>query len=255
MTKQKILLAIFLFFLGFTGILSLLTMQIPLPAEAEAVLKEQFSDQQVKLLLLVNPTILLIMAVALGTSLHQMVGLKTPLLQRLTGEAIAFDFISIFKVGFIGGLLSGLLLCVVGIFFKPFLPDEFIVLNESIRPTIINRFLYGGITEEILMRFGLMTFVVLVASKILKSLRPVVYCVGISLSAIIFAIGHVPIAFQALESPSIGVLFYILIGNSIGGIIFGWLYWKKGLESAFIAHMVTHVVLLLFDILWAQGSV
>jgi membrane protease YdiL (CAAX protease family) len=32
-----------------------------------------------------------------------------------------------------------------------------------------------------------------------------------------------------------------------GGLIFGWLYWKKGLESAFIAHVFIHVVLVIAD--------
>jgi len=60
-------------------------------------------------------------------------------------------------------------------------------------------------------------------------------------------LGHFPIAFQAIPNPSIGLLSYIIIGNTIGGIVFGWLYWKKGLESAFIAHIFTHIVLLFFS--------
>jgi formate/nitrite transporter FocA (FNT family) len=39
------------------------------------------------------------------------------------------------------------------------------------------------------------------------------------------------------------LLTYILLGNSIGGVIFGWLYWKKGLESAMVAHVFAHVVM------------
>ena len=30
--------------------------------------------------------------------------------------------------------------------------------------------------------------------------------------------------------------------NLCAGMVFGWLYWKKGLEAAFIAHMTAHVV-------------
>jgi membrane protease YdiL (CAAX protease family) len=31
--------------------------------------------------------------------------------------------------------------------------------------------------------------------------------------------------------------------NGIGGVVFGWLYWKKGLESAMIAHFSADIVL------------
>jgi membrane protease YdiL (CAAX protease family) len=62
---------------------------------------------------------------------------------------------------------------------------------------------------------------------------------------LVFAVGHFPIAFHAVGTPSSMLLLYILIGNTIGGVIFGWLYWKKGLESAFIAHILAHVVMLM----------
>jgi membrane protease YdiL (CAAX protease family) len=39
------------------------------------------------------------------------------------------------------------------------------------------------------------------------------------------------------------LISYIILGNSLGGLIFGWLYWKKGLEAAFIAHIMSHVVM------------
>jgi hypothetical protein len=34
-----------------------------------------------------------------------------------------------------------------------------------------------------------------------------------------------------------------IILNGIGGIIFGWLYWKKGLESAIISHFSLDIIL------------
>jgi len=34
-----------------------------------------------------------------------------------------------------------------------------------------------------------------------------------------------------------------IVNNGVIGIIFGWLYWKKGLESAMIAHFSSDVVL------------
>ena len=43
-----------------------------------------------------------------------------------------------------------------------------------------------------------------------------------------------------------------IILNGIAGIAFGWLYWRKGLESAMISHfsadIVLHVILPLFQL-------
>lgn len=120
-------------------------------------------------------------------------------------------------------------------------------MGESLKPTLSARFLYGGLTEEILMRFGLMTLLVWIASKIFKGTKPIVFWTGIIIASIIFALGHFPIAYQAVEDPSTGLLTYILFGNTIGGLIFGWLYWKKGLESAFLAHIFAHIIMVIAE--------
>ena len=92
-----------------------------------------------------------------------------------------------------------------------------------------------------------MTLVVWIMAKIIGETKPVVYWTGILVAAVVFALGHFPVAFQAVDNPSGLLLLYILIGNTIGGIIFGWLYWKKGLESAFLAHIFAHVVMVLAE--------
>jgi hypothetical protein len=212
------------------------------------MLKDKFTANQIKLLILINPTILLVVAVIIGTLLYQKVNLKVPLIEKVVGiENKNLNLSGILKYGVLGGILSGILLSLVGFVYHPVLPAAFKELGESIQPTLAARFLYGGLTEEILMRFGLMTFVVWLGSKILKGTKSGVYWTGIIVAAIIFALGHFPIAFQAVENPTTVLLTYILIGNSIGGVIFGWLYWKKGLESAFIAHIFTHVIMVLAE--------
>lgn len=248
-TKRKLFLAITLIIIGFIGVLSILTMEIALPAEAEAILKNKFTSTQIKLLTLINPTILLLVFVVIGTVLYQKVNLTVPIIEKLIG--IRKDKINIkntLKHGILGGVLAGILLSIISLIFKPFLPSEFIELGESLKPTLAARFLYGGFTEEILMRFGLMTLIVWIFSKILKNKKDVIFWLGISVAAIIFALGHFPIVYQSINNPSSGLLSYILIGNSIGGVIFGFLYWKKGLESAFIAHVFAHVIMCIAEL-------
>lgn len=244
MNKHKALLALVLFVLGLAGIASILTMELPLPPDVEAILKARYSPEQIKLLLLINPIFMLLFAIAVGVALYEKVQFSVPVIEHLIGVTEnAPNWKNLLLYGVSGGILAGILLSLIGLIFKPVLPAEFTELSQKLQPTLAARFLYGGLTEEIMMRFGFMTLVVWLFSKVFKGLRPVVYWTGIVVAAIIFALGHFPIAFQSVASPSSAFLAYILIGNSVGGIIFGWLYWKKGLESAFLAHLLAHVVL------------
>ena len=245
MKKERLILGIVLFTLGFIGVLSILTMNIPLPEEASKILLEQFTPKQIKLLTLINPTIILIVAILLGVFMHDKVSLDVPIIKGIIKNDKNYQISSILKYGIIGGVISGIILTLVGVLFYPILPLEFIELGDTLKPTLIARFLYGGLTEEILMRFGLMSFVIWLLSKIFKTINSKIYWIGILIAAVIFALGHFPIAFQAVSNPSVLLLSYILIGNSIGGVIFGWLYWKKGLETAFIAHICTHIIMIL----------
>jgi len=65
---------------------------------------------------------------------------------------------------------------------------------------------------------------------------------AILFSSVIFGLGHLPLA-HALGKITVSIFFYITVANSTFGLIAGYLYWKKGLESAIIAHMVAHVVI------------
>jgi membrane protease YdiL (CAAX protease family) len=64
------------------------------------------------------------------------------------------------------------------------------------------------------------------------------------ISTLVFAIGHLPIASMLVQKLTIPLTSYVIAANSVFGLIAGFLYWKKGLESAMLAHMLTHVVLI-----------
>jgi membrane protease YdiL (CAAX protease family) len=243
MKRKKIFLGLIIFGLGLIGVLSMLTMEVPLQPEAEEVLKN-LTPIQKKLLILINPTIMLMISVIIGIVLFKKVNLKAPIIERIVGFANKVNYSSMLRSGVLGGIISGILLSLVGLLFNPILPNEFLQLGESIKPTLAARLLYGGLTEEILMRFGLMTLIVWIASKLFRSTKPIVYWAGIIISSLLFALGHFPVAYQAVDNPSTGLLTYILLGNTIGGILFGWLYWKKGLESAFLAHIFAHIIMI-----------
>ena len=244
---QKVKLGLALFLLGTLGVLSMLTVNIPLDSLPKAA-TERFTAQELKLILLINPLFLTIIGVLIGTALHDKVNLKIPSIKSLLKiESPEISFKEQVKSGIIFGVISGTIITLIATFFQSFLPAEFIALGSKMDITPAARLLYGGITEELLMRYGFMTLVVWIVFKISKNLNNTTYIIGILLSSLLFAAGHLPIVIGAVASPSVMLIAYIILGNAAAGILFGYQYWKKGLEAAMIAHMFAHLTMMLSE--------
>lgn len=104
---------------------------------------------------------------------------------------------------------------------------------------------YGGTTEEIVTRLFLMTLFIWIGMKLFKQDQPsktnIIF--SICLAAVIFGLGHLPITSSIAKINAI-IIARAVILNGIAGIVFGWLFWKKGLESAMIAHFTADIFLL-----------
>lgn len=111
---------------------------------------------------------------------------------------------------------------------------------------LLTGILYGGIIEEILLRLFVMSLLVLILWQVLARSRDRlaipdwIYVAAIILAAVLFAAGHLPITFQVLGN-SAPIITRALVLNSVGGLGYGFLYWKKGLAYAMVAHAATHV--------------
>jgi len=105
---------------------------------------------------------------------------------------------------------------------------------------------YGGIDEELLMRLFFMTLVAWIGWKIHRNQKGDVTAVGmwvaIIVSAILFGMSHLPVT-SALTDINTVVIIRALILNGIGGVVYGWLYWKKGFEAAMISHFSSDITL------------
>jgi membrane protease YdiL (CAAX protease family) len=105
---------------------------------------------------------------------------------------------------------------------------------------------YGGIGEELLLRLGVMTLLTWLVWRVVhRRAVPVpafAFWFGIVGAALLFGAGHLP-ATAALWPLTGPVIARALVLNGIGGIAFGWLYWKHGLEHAMLAHFTADVVL------------
>lgn len=100
---------------------------------------------------------------------------------------------------------------------------------------------YGGIVEELQLRLFVMTLLVWVFAVLAKRMpRPWVYWTAIVIAAVLFGVGHLPAAGKIWELSGI-VVFRTIVLNAIGGIVFGWLYWRRGIEMAMLGHFSTDI--------------
>ncbi len=231
-----------IFFIGLIGIATIAFSELPLPEVIKEEILQHTSKEALTLLILINPAILLLIMTLIGISLQPKTILKTPIIDRIVGlsnEVVKKDFLI---TGIVLGLLTGIMISVWTYLFTPYLPESIINLNENIKLSVLTRFLYGGVTEEILLRFGFMTLLVWLFVKIKNT--NLSYWGAILISSLLFGVGHLPIVFSTVDNINNILVLYIILGNTIGGVAYGWLYWKKGLESAMIAHIITHLTLL-----------
>ena len=71
-----------------------------------------------------------------------------------------------------------------------------------------------------------------------------IFISAIIISAVVFGIGHLPVASLLAGGLTVPLVIYVISANSLFGMVAGYLYWRRGLEAAMIAHMFAHVVML-----------
>ncbi|BDZ71781.1 CPBP family intramembrane glutamic endopeptidase [Methanobacterium petrolearium] len=209
---------------------------------------------------IIQSTILFAVVIFIGLYLAKKVGLGLPILEGwLEGREVKSYLKSILGISIGLGILASILIIGIDFLFSlAGLTSSNIVLAQ-ITPPAWQGFLssfYGGINEEILLRLFLMTLIAWIIFKIKKTDDGKPTNIGmwlsIILAAVIFGIGHLPTA-MAITTLTPLMVTKVIILNAVGGIIFGWLYWKKGLESAMISHfsadIVLHVILPLVTVI------
>jgi membrane protease YdiL (CAAX protease family) len=76
----------------------------------------------------------------------------------------------------------------------------------------------------------------------LKALpRTAAFVVANVAAALLFGAGHLPLAMQF--GGGAAVITYTVLANAVAGLTFGWLFYRRGLEQAIVAHAWADVVL------------
>jgi hypothetical protein len=218
------------------AIIGVLFLAPTIPNHLPANVHSPFS---INTLILINIIVLAIFTAifaAVGAYLTPRIGFRAnlvdiPIKKKVFWNVLQRQFFYGVSIGFAGAIIAY------------FITSDFIAYLNSY--TFLSR-LFGGLYEEVIMRWGLMTIIVWISWRIFQHgigipKRFLVYSC-IFLSQILFAFGHFP----ALKN--FGII------NPIGSIVtifivslpWGWLFWKQGLESAFIAHSSFHAFVALF---------
>ena len=161
----------------------------------------------------------------------------------------------------IAGIIFALVVLVLSYYiFSPLLQAELeslgIAVPEAPQPPPWQGVLVSfsaGVNEEVMFRLFGVTLLAWVGSLVFhdREGRPTLAVLWIAsiLIAVLFGLAHLPmtIALGLPFTPLVIVRAVVL--NGIGGVLLGWLYWTRGLESAMVAHfsadIVLHVILVL----------
>ena len=237
-----------LFFIGFAGILSIVPI---IPQLLSDLPKElPFSMQIMQLIAVLQSSLLLIAMLVLGSYFSKRVKLTAPVTLAITDPKNILPYLKPqIMPAVIGGIIGGIFILVFSTGISPYLPEEFLEAGEKFIPPWYTRLLYGGITEEILIRWGLMSFFVWVSYRITQKIDGEIkshnYFFAIVLSALLFGLLHLPAVNTLTNELTPTLVLYTLVGNGAFGLIAGYLFWKRGLECAIGAHMIAHVLIIL----------
>lgn len=221
-------------------VLSMISSVLVLPYvfNVEAELLKNISLPLLTLIAIIQAGIIFAIAAFFGLILAEKIGFKLPLLDAWHNHK-KIKYRNTLLLSIISGLIVGIVIFVL----DKFVFQQNITLNMNV--PLWQGFLacfYGGITEEILMRLFLMSLFIFIFMKISrnKKANSTTIWISILLVSVLFGLGHLPITSALVDITPIVILRAIVL-NGIGGIVFGWLYWKKGLESAIISHFFADI--------------
>ncbi|WP_108670516.1 CPBP family intramembrane glutamic endopeptidase [Peribacillus acanthi] len=106
---------------------------------------------------------------------------------------------------------------------------------------ILTRVFYGGVVEEIIFRWGLMSLVIWLGSFVFGASDTLNWCANV-LAAVFFGLAHLPGAKQILGKNIPIITIYSMLMNFLVGIACGWLFLNAGLIGAIVCHMLFHIV-------------
>ena len=225
------------------SLLGLIGTSTMLLAPLERIVPTDMPAMTLRVLAVVQPSILVLAFAALGLWAGPRLGLDAPAVRAWAERK---PVLAALRPQLLPALIAGAAIALVLILFwlviaaMPVVAEKVAVLEMP----LVTKLLYGGIVEELLLRWGLMSFFAWAVWRIAgRPAAPPVWCMwtAILFAAILFAAGHLPMLYLLVPQPPSALVLLVLAGNALPGIMFGWLFWRRGLEAAMIAHALAHL--------------
>ena len=241
----RLRLGLLLWAAGFAGVVALSVLVIPafVQRAAESGEAVPLPLWAIVALGIVQSGILLALMVWCGVAFAPRVNLHAPAFEAaVTVRSVGAAMRSQWMPGAVGAVMGFGFFLIAGQLQPEGIPASGLPLAA--------RVLYGGITEELLLRWGLMSLLLWLAWRLIQRgegvPRAALAWLAIVLSALLFALGHLPAASLQVAALTPAIVSYIVIANSAFGLVFGFLFWRYGLEAAMIAHAGAHVLNFIF---------
>lgn len=227
---------------GLIGVASLLLVPF------EALISKPISPFALRALATVQPAILTAIAVMLGEITARRVGLQTPLINAWldAGKPLA-----VFRRQAPPALLVGAGVAAILVVYGMTIGKDLAAGTgsqarlASFDLPLVTKLLYGGITEELLTRWALVSIFTWLGWRLVgcpDRLPLSVSTMAVVIAALLFGAGHLPLLSLITPHPSTRLVVAVLAGNAFPGMLFGALYVRRGLEAAMFAHMTSHLL-------------
>jgi CAAX prenyl protease-like protein len=280
-----------LFGAGLAGVAALPLIVMPLlEARMKSAVPPGMSLRALAALALIQPALLLACATAIGALVAHRVGFSSHLARVNVTRTLRGEW----PLALVLGLATGIVVVALDrLLFHS--AGTSVALADDVLTGLVAGMLYGGLTEEIMMRWGLVSLLAWAGMRVLGrrsdgrstdgsrkngpgtdgpgtdgpgtdgpgtdgpgtdgpgtdgsrtdvrstgKRRATIYAAAIVVGAVVFAAGHLPAASALTPLSRTGIARIVLL-NTIPGLVFGWLYWRRSLESAMAAHASVHVV-------------
>lgn len=226
--------------LSLIGLIGTATMLL---APLERIVRTEIPAMTLRLLAIIQPSVLVLAFAALGLWAGRGLGLDAPVVRAWAERR---PMLPALRPQLVPATIAGAAAALVLVLFWFQVSAMPAVASKlgTLELPLVTKLLYGGVVEELMLRWGLMSFFAWLVWRLAGRPSPPpawILWTAILLSAILFAAGHLPVLYLLLPAPPPQLVLMVIAGNSVPGMLFGWLFWRRGLEAAMIAHALAHL--------------
>lgn len=198
---------------------------------------------------------------ALGILAAKPLGLGAPIFSALLyKQPLPAGWKKGLLVGILTGIVGGFLLLLLAEYvFGPLIESDLIAsgVNLDVQFTALDGLLasFGAaVNEEIMLRLFLLSALAWMGVKLFRQTSglgffAILWAANLG-STLVFGLIHIS-NLVILDMPlTLAVVGSTIAMNGMIGLLFGWLYWKHGLESAILSHFFVDIVLKVVTVLF-----